>query len=1222
MTEAVVDFLTTWVSAQRPGSSGPQVRHKVDVEPVSQTIPQVLGRYKIGWRIGAGGMGAVYEATAETMPGLVAVKTLRHLSPEGLLCFKQEFRRTAALVHPNLVRLYELSQDQGVWFFSMEHIRGRHLLEYAWNSAPYPGAQRVIPRLLPLLPQLLDALQYLHDNNVLHLDIKPANLLISDDGVLKVVDFGLSAPSSTDAELFAGTPGYMAPEQVWGTTSTACDCYALGVTLFEALTGRLPLLGPIATALISKGNQPAPKATDFDPSVPKELSDLIDGLLRISPAERLTLRDARAALSLPSVNPLPGRSSKIPDKLYGREQELAELSRLVTEPQARGPIVRLLGDSGMGKTSLLNACVSAWKRDGHLVFTSRCFEWQSIPFKAADTLIDQLYGHLSRLPEVAKLPRDLSLARKMFPVLDGLSFDESQPSLADPLLERTRAARAIGEVIAALAKERTVVICVDDAHWGDVESADLLGQIVGAAPCRIALVLSARSGDGETLFYDRVQAFAPQCGAVVFNLKPLDNEQALLLARSLAPDDSWDQEHMRALVEDASGNPFFIEQVMRTNGNARAKLKSVADVVTNRYGELGSAAKLLLEVITVARHPTPLRDVLACLDVAYQVPRALSQLQVMGFVRCEGFDDLALVEPFHDRVRRAVLTQVGEQEQRELHRRLAQQFERVGESPARLASHWHQSGDDQRAARAAYQAANLAYDALAFERACDLFEKALKWDPQLHATEPDVWEKQAWALYRAGHCRKAGIEFERAANAASHEQALTLHGHAIEAFLASGEFNRGNQIFRELLKAMGMRGVLAAPWRLFQLLWLILLLRFKARNLRWGRTVDPVNLKRANVTWNAGKGMTNLLPIDGVTLLLRSLLFALDSGDERAIARGLSIAASGYVPFLESVSERFMQEADRLARKHDDPYLHGMLGVTRSTAAHMSGRWADILQESDKAFENLEKSKVPTNWERSLLAGHHTVGLQHLGNMHDLRQYTQRMSQPAKRRGDLVAYVATLNGLAFSHGAADDLVAMTEVLDEMTSVIGTWTSGYGLWHTSLWRLSVMREVRRLDFAAANRLLERDWVTIHDGLLHRNRALRCLILETKAAVALNLEANSDKARRQQRHVALDLAKEFDRTQRKDAAPTAHVMRAIAASFNNEPSLVFHHLRAASQLYQQADMRERALIVDWQLAGLSKDHAKQTDAERELAALGFHNCVTWARYRIPVAPEYRS
>src|SRR5690606_35490111 len=105
-----------------------------DREPASQVVPKVLGRYQIGWRIGAGGMGAVYEATAESMPGLVALKTLRHLSPEGLLCFKQEFRRTAALAHPNLVRLYELAQDDGIWFFSMEHIRGRQLLEYAWNS--------------------------------------------------------------------------------------------------------------------------------------------------------------------------------------------------------------------------------------------------------------------------------------------------------------------------------------------------------------------------------------------------------------------------------------------------------------------------------------------------------------------------------------------------------------------------------------------------------------------------------------------------------------------------------------------------------------------------------------------------------------------------------------------------------------------------------------------------------------------------------------------------------------------------------------------------------------------------------------------------------------------------------------------------------------------------------------------------------------------------------
>src|SRR5690606_6144718 len=134
-----------------------------------------------------------------------------------------------------LVNLYELGHDAGLWFFSMELIRGRHLLEYVWDAPTYSGSAKAVERLRPILPQLLDALEFLHANDVLHLDVKPGNVLVTDDGTVKLLDFGLSASeTSADSNRFAGTPGYMAPEQMWGRVSTACDCYALGAMLFEA----------------------------------------------------------------------------------------------------------------------------------------------------------------------------------------------------------------------------------------------------------------------------------------------------------------------------------------------------------------------------------------------------------------------------------------------------------------------------------------------------------------------------------------------------------------------------------------------------------------------------------------------------------------------------------------------------------------------------------------------------------------------------------------------------------------------------------------------------------------------------------------------------------------------------------------------------------------------------------------------------------------------------
>ena len=255
--------LTTWVSARQLGADHDVPDVPLRISPQTQHIPKVLGRYRLSRLLGTGGMGLVYEATTDHMPGTLAVKTLTNLSPEGLLCFKQEFRRTAALSHPHLVSLYELGHDAGLWFFSMELIRGRHLLEHVWNSPVFPGSALAVEGLRHPLPQLLDALEYLHSNGVLHLDVKPANVLVTDDGSVKLLDFGLSASeASADSNRFAGTPGYMAPEQFLGDPVDArTDLYALGCIIHEMATGQPPYAGQPGYGYGQAPSGPPPKRT-------------------------------------------------------------------------------------------------------------------------------------------------------------------------------------------------------------------------------------------------------------------------------------------------------------------------------------------------------------------------------------------------------------------------------------------------------------------------------------------------------------------------------------------------------------------------------------------------------------------------------------------------------------------------------------------------------------------------------------------------------------------------------------------------------------------------------------------------------------------------------------------------------------------------------------------------------------------------------------------------
>src|SRR5690606_11787839 len=146
-------------------------------------------------------------------------------------------------------------------------------------------------------------------------------------------------------------------------------------------------------------------------------------------------------------------------------------------------------------------------------------------------------------------------------------------SLQDPQLERTRAARALGELIRVIANERPVVICIDDTHWGDVESADIVGHIVDAVPTNLLLVLGARSGEArESTIFDRVMSIAKGRRQTQLVLAPLTATESLSLARSTSSGQAWSEQQLLALVEDASGIPFFIEQATRSQVDPTARV--------------------------------------------------------------------------------------------------------------------------------------------------------------------------------------------------------------------------------------------------------------------------------------------------------------------------------------------------------------------------------------------------------------------------------------------------------------------------------------------------------------------------------------------------------------------------------------------------------------------------------------------------------------------------
>ena len=395
-------------------------------------------RFRLLRRLGAGSFGTVYEVFDRDRGSAVALKVLKQADPASIYRFKKEFRALADVTHPNLVELYELMSDGSRWFFTMELVRGEPFLPHVAGrpatslrgstlaNPPGDAAAREAPtvdkkidlaaapaaappssdwgRLRSLLRQLAEGLTALHAAGHVHRDVKPQNVLVTRDGRVVILDFGLIAelaPPSLDRTSgfhAVGTPGYMSPEQARGVAVTeASDWYSVGVILYEALTGVRPFEGETLDVLVRKQHETPVPPRDRIPSVPADLDLLCRRLLQPVVQERPTgaeilehLRGGGAAS--PGSSPSGPRSPTRAPFIGRREQleALHECFRRIQDGHVATVLVR--GRSGVGKSTLVRQFLAELtERDSRcIILSGRCYERESMPYKALDSLMDAL----------------------------------------------------------------------------------------------------------------------------------------------------------------------------------------------------------------------------------------------------------------------------------------------------------------------------------------------------------------------------------------------------------------------------------------------------------------------------------------------------------------------------------------------------------------------------------------------------------------------------------------------------------------------------------------------------------------------------------------------------------------------------------------------------------------------------------------------------------------
>jgi serine/threonine-protein kinase len=250
------------------------------------------GRYRIEQILGRGGMGVVYKATDTQLEETVAIKTLpgdvMQRSPEDLERFKREIRLARKITHRNVLRTYDYGEADGIYFISMEFVRGYTLSELQQES------RQLAPRAaMGIARQICRGLQAAHEQGIIHRDIKPQNVLIDAKGEVKLMDFGIarvaeSPDAMTQAGLIVGTPHYMSPEQVRGEQLDArSDVYSMGVLMYEMLAGRRPFESTSLTGVLTAHltEKPTP-LLEMRPEVGPRINEIIMRCLAKDPKQR------------------------------------------------------------------------------------------------------------------------------------------------------------------------------------------------------------------------------------------------------------------------------------------------------------------------------------------------------------------------------------------------------------------------------------------------------------------------------------------------------------------------------------------------------------------------------------------------------------------------------------------------------------------------------------------------------------------------------------------------------------------------------------------------------------------------------------------------------------------------------------------------------------------------------------------------------------------------
>jgi hypothetical protein len=852
-----------------------------------------------------------------------------------------------------------------------------------------------IPELCRVTRRLCEALAYIHGEGIVHRDLKPANVFVRPGGQPTLVDFGLVVEHSgtggrevLDVEaIHAGTAAYMAPEQIEGELVDArADLFALGCMLYESLTGRLPFPKDLYDRKRSWTAQLRPPSR-MAPAVPEAVDALVLGMLERDPRDRIGhASDVAAALDrhlgLEAAAAEP-HAYVYRSRFAGRNEALEAISaRVAALKEGHGGRVLVEGESGSGKTRLVLEVVRRSQTEELTMIACECAPLgahanadepaQQAPLQPVRPLFrvvaDRCRAGGALATERLLGPR-LAVLRSIEPALAQVPGAEKWPEAppVPPEAAKHRVLAAAADTLLALADESPVLLLLDDLQWADHLTVELVASLdsdrLGSAP--LLVIGTCRSE--EPLAALQVLAAAPDVTRV--RLAALDEETLGVLVGDILAVKRPPPELVRFIAERAEGNPFFVNEYLRTavseglltrtaqaewvllgpgTGDWADRLAALTlpitlrEIVARRISGLGPE---LLELVTTASILGREFDAELLARLCKRDERSFSDamsdlLRKNVLVVASG----TRYRFAHDKLREGASERIPSEARRRLHREVAEAYEVRGVQPdelVTLAHHWGHAAEAEKARHYLRRAGEHALSAGAHGEAAPLFARALELaNPEAAPLDPDgpahLHLRLADALWGLGDTR-------RGAEAA--ERALALMGTPVPKSGPRVPLALGRQLLEQLGRVV-LDGESAPP---------------PDEMLAVARAEAALRLTQCYVAGQRPQGQVMF-----ATLLAANLADRAGKRGPKSIPYSVLGAAAGMMK-LERLAHRYFDRAKADANSRTDPASYAAAGIMEASHYYASGEWAPFDARTAEFLEVASRIGDRPAWEGLML---------------------------------------------------------------------------------------------------------------------------------------------------------------------------------------------------------------------------------------------------------------